>query len=125
MAHFAKLDENNVVIEVIVVDNSDILNDAGVEDEEVGKTFLENITGHPRNMWAQTSYNRNFRRNYAGMGMIFDAERNAFIMSKPYPSWLFDELNCSWYSPVPEPVLEPKKKNIWHEDTLSWEVQDL
>jgi len=120
MAHFAKLDENNIVTDVIVVNDSDILNENGEEDEEVGKIFLESLFGHPRNKWAQTSYNRSFRKNYAGVGMVFDAERDAFIMQKPYPSWIFDEYNLSWYAPVPEPSPNGTSTFVWDETNLSW-----
>lgn len=120
MAHFAKLDDNNIVTDVIVVNNSDILNENGEEDEEVGKLFLENLFGHPRDKWAQTSYNRSFRKNYASPGMIFDAERDAFIMPKPYPSWLFDENQLSWYAPVPEPAPNATVQFVWDETNLSW-----
>ena len=100
MAHFAELDENNIVTQVIVVHNNELLVD-GVETETKGVDFLESLFGH--RSWKQTSYNGNMRHNYAGIGFTYDAERDAFIAPQPYPSWSLDE-QCQWRSPVPYPA---------------------
>jgi len=100
MAHFAKLDENNIVIAVHVLNNSVITID-GVESEQAGIDFLINIHGHSK--WKQTSYNNNFRKNYAGIGYVYDAERDAFISSKPFNSWILNEDTCIWEAPTSMP----------------------
>ena len=113
MAHFAKL-ENNIVTQVIVVDNNELL-DNGVESEEKGIAFCSNLLG---GTWKQTSYNKSFRKNYAGIGYSYDEGRNAFIAPKPYPSWVLNENTCWWEAPVPYPT--DGKVYGWDEDTLSW-----
>jgi hypothetical protein len=116
MAHFAKLDHNNRVIHVSVVRNEDILNASEVEDESVGIQFLTKI--HNYDKWKQTSYNATFRKNYAGLGFIYDEERDAFIPPKPYESWSLNEETCRWEPPVPHP--EDKKLYLWDEETQNW-----
>jgi hypothetical protein len=124
MAHFAELDENNVVLRVLVVDNKDILDENGQEQEAVGVQFLTNLFGHSR--WKQTSYNANFRRHFAGNGHTYDSERNAFIPPKPYPSWVLDEEKLIWKTPIDEPADsgqgEGKRPYRWNEDTQEWVV---
>ena len=93
MAHFAKIDENNVVIQVVVVDNKDTADASGVEKEHIGAAFLERLLG---GTWKQTSYNGNKRKNYAGMGYTFDAVRDAFIQPKPSDDAVLDEETCQW-----------------------------
>ena len=95
MAHFAKLDENNNVIEVHVVNNNELLDDNGVELEEKGVAFLVNWSGGYLR-WKQTSYNANFRKNYAGIGYTFDAARDAFIPPRPSEDATLDESTCQW-----------------------------
>lgn len=114
MAHFAKLDENNVVIFVTVG-----------RDEDDGKEI--ELTARTGDVYKQTSYNTHggvhsldgtpFRKNYAGIGYTYDAQRDAFIPPKPYPSWVLDEDTCLWNAPVTKPT---KGKYIWNEDTTSW-----
>jgi hypothetical protein len=127
MAHFAKLDENNVVIEVNVVNNSDVNNLEFPESEPIGILFLTQWSNGYSN-WKQTSYNANFRKNYAGIGYIFDLERDAFIPPKPYVSWLLDEDTCLWNAPVAMPedigTGNPPKCYRWDEQTLSWIEHD-
>ena len=125
MAHFAKI-ENNVVTQVIVVDNKDCADASGVEKEYIGAAFCERLLG---GTWKQTSYNGSIRKNYAGVGYAFDAERDAFIPPKPYNSWLLNEDTCLWEAPVAMPADagtgEPPKRYTWDEDTVNWiEVQD-
>ena len=103
MAHFAQIDENNVVLQVLVVSNSD-LNDLPFPDSEpIGVQFLKSLFG-AQTEWKQTSYNANFRKNYAGIGFAYDATLDAFIPEKPFPSWLLDTQNCLWNPPVPYPA---------------------
>ena len=101
MAHFAKIDENNVVIQVVVVDNKDTADASGVEKEHIGAAFLERLLG---GTWKQTSYNGNKRKNYAGLGYTFDAARDAFIPPKPSDDATLDEATCQWIVPVIEPA---------------------
>jgi hypothetical protein len=93
MAHFAQLDENNVVTQVIVVHNNELLVD-GLEQESKGVAFCQNLLG---GIWVQTSYNGNLRKNFAGIGYTYDAQRDAFIEPKPEgEGWLLDEATCIW-----------------------------
>lgn len=100
MAHFAKIDDNNIVQQVIVVDNSVILDESGNENETLGKEFCTQLFG---GIWVQTSYNGKFRKNYAGIGYTYDISRDAFIPPKPYLSWILDENTCQWGAPIPYP----------------------
>ncbi len=117
MAHFAKLDDNNIVLEVDVVNNSDIDNLSFPDSEPVGVAFLTQWSGGYTN-WKQTSYNNNFRKNYAGIGYIYDTTLDAFIPQKPYPSWLLNTQTCQWEPPVPYP--NDGKIYVWDEQTQSW-----
>jgi hypothetical protein len=117
MAHFAKLDENNVVLEVNIVDNENLLDSSGIEREELGVVFLVQWSGGYTN-WKQTSYNGNIRKNYAGIGYTYDATRDAFIPPKPYASWVLNEDSCLWNSTVAYPI--DGKAYLWDENTLSW-----
>lgn len=117
MAHFAKLDEHNIVLDVNVVNNSDCDDLPFPESEPVGIAFLTQWSGGYTN-WKQTSYNANFRKNYAGIGYIYDATLDAFIPPKPYPSWLLNTTTCQWEAPVPYP--NDGKQYYWDEATLSW-----
>ena len=116
MAHFAKLDENNVVLEVHCVHNNELMVD-GVESEAKGVEFLVMWSGgYP--FWKQTSYNKTFRKNYAGIGYTYDAQRDAFLPPQPFASWVLNEQTCQWDSPVPYPSDE--NKYVWDESTTSW-----
>jgi hypothetical protein len=114
MAHFAQLDENNLVLQVIVVHNNELLVD-GVESEAKGTEFCQSLFG---GNWIQTSYNGNIRKNYAGVGYTYDATRDAFIAPQPYLSWVLNETTCHWGSPVPYP--DDGKMHFWDEPTTSW-----
>ena len=120
MAHFAKLDENNYVIGVHVVVNA-VITINGVESEQLGIDFLTNLHGY--NLWKQTSYNRKFRKNYAGVGYYYDSIRDAFIPPKPFESWILDDFSCLWQSPVPYP--SDGKMYTWNEDILNWQEINL
>ena len=115
MAHFAEIDGNNIVTRVIVVGNADTSDASGVEKEHIGAAFCERLLG---GVWKQTSYNANFRKNYAGIGYSYDANRDAFIPPKPFNSWVINEETCRWDPPTPMPTDE--KMYRWDEDTTSW-----
>ena len=120
MAHFAELDQDNTVLQVIVVSNSDVNNLPFPESEPVGIAFCQSLLG-PDTLWAQTSYNANFRYNYAGIGYTFDptpAPNGAFIPPKPYPSWLLNTNIFQWEPPVPYP--SDGGLYEWDEATQSW-----
>ena len=146
MAHFAKIGINSKVIGVHAVDNKDLLNADNVEDESVGKQFLENIHGWP--LWVQTSYNtrggkhykedgtesddqsKALRKNYAGIGFTWDEDRDAFYPPKPYASWVLNETTCQWDAPVAYPSVttygDPAKPYdiIWDETNTRWTATD-
>ena len=114
MAHFAKLNENNLIQQVIVVHNNELLIN-GVESEAKGIEFCQSLLG---GVWLQTSYNGNMRKNYAGIGYTYDSTRNAFIAPKPFASWVLDEATCRWNAPVAYPTDD--KRYTWNEATTSW-----
>ena len=109
MAHFAKLNSENIVEQVVVVHNND------APDEATGIAFLNTLFG--ATTWAQTSYNAKIRKNYAGIGYTYDSQRDAFIPPQPYPSWTLVEETCQWAAPVSRPVYGAY---LWDEATLSW-----
>lgn len=116
MAHFAELDQNNIVIRVIVVSNADTsLN--GVEDEAVGIAFCKSLFG-PHTRWVQTSYNGSQRKRYAAVGYSYDSSLDAFIPPQPYPSWHLDPQTCNWAAPIPMP--NDGAWYIWDESNQSW-----
>jgi len=115
MAHFAQLDNQNTVLQVIVVHNNELL-DNGVESEAKGIAFCQSL--FPNTRWAQTSYNGNIRKNYAGVGFLYDPIRDAFIPPKPYPSWVLDEATCRWGAPIPYPT--DGERYVWDEATQTW-----
>jgi len=126
MAHFAKLDENNVVTEVHVVANRDTSDANGVEKEYIGQAFLEKLFG---GTWKQTSYNGNIRKNYAGIGYTYNADIDAFVPPQPFASWILNTDTAQWEAPVAMPADagtgEPPKMYSWDEATTSWvEVQN-
>lgn len=105
MAHFAEIDENNIVLRVLVVDNS---------EEHRGEEFLAEELGLG-GIWIQTSYNGNFRKQYAGYGYYYDSTKDMFIAPQPYPSWTLNE-NNDWKAPIER----EDDLSIWDEETLSW-----
>ena len=114
MAHFAQI-KNGLVTQVIVVSNADTANAEGVELESIGAAFCERLLGGE---WKQTSYSGKMRKNYAGIGYAYDAERDAFIEPQPYPSWILNEQTCQWESPTPMPT--DGNRYSWDEATLNW-----
>jgi len=135
MGHFAKLNENNIVIEVNSLSNF-VFEINGIEDEAKGIEFLSFISNHLS--WKQTSYNtrggiyyqhdntpseeqsKAFRKNYAGIGYTYDEQRDAFIPPKIYNSWILNEDTCLWESPIPYP--NDGNRYYWNEETLSWNL---
>jgi len=117
MAHFAQLDGNNVVTQVIVIDNKDTADVNGTEKEYIGAAFCERLFG---GIWKQTSYNANFRKNYAGIGYTYQADIDAFVPPKPYASWTLDA-NAHWQPPTPMPTSETiGVYYTWDEANQSW-----
>ncbi len=117
MAHFAQLDENNVVIRVIVIANDGLMDANGAESEQKGIEFCQSLFG-AETQWVQTSYNNKFRYRYAPVGGTYDQDRDAFIYAKPFPSWVFNETTLDWDAPIPYP--SDGKPYRWDEPTLSW-----
>lgn len=117
MAHFAKLDENNLVVSVLVVSNDDI-KEGDQELEEKGIKFLKDITGHDK--WVQTSYNRKFRKHYAMIGGSYLPEHDAFVPVKPFESWVLNTEKYLWEPPAPYP--QDGNDYMWDENTVSWSL---
>ena len=120
MAHFAQLDENNVVLQVIVIDNKDTADANGVEKEHIGAAFCEKLLG---GTWKQTSYNGNIRKNYAGIGYTYNESIDAFVAPKPYTSWVLDEEKGVYTAPTPMPTdadQEAGEYYRWDEETTAW-----
>ena len=113
MAHFAKISENKEVLQVLTLDNKDMLNTDGVEDETVGQIYLQKNNNWPSHLWIQTSYNTSgnihnnggtaFRGNYAGIGYTWDSTNNMFWHPKPFNSWTKNILTASWEAPLTIP----------------------
>jgi hypothetical protein len=126
MAYFAKLNENNVVLNVHSVENNELLVD-GVENEQKGIEFLQSLHGHL--YWKQTSFNMlagkhsegkaPVRKNFAAVDYTYDPARDAFYAPQPYPSWSLDEESCLWLPPVPYPA--DGQEYHWMEDNQVWE----
>lgn len=115
MAHYAQIDENNIVTQVIVVDNKDTADANGVEKEYIGAAFCERLFG---GTWKQTSYNGNIRKNYAGIGYTYNADIDAFVPPKPFASWVLNEDTCQWKAPVDMP--NDGQMYSWDEATQTW-----
>jgi len=148
MAHFAKLGANSKVIQVLTLDNKDMLNADGIEDEAVGQQYLEQHNNWPAQMWIQTSYNTSnnkhssgddskaFRGNYAGIGYTWDEDDQIFWGKKPYASWVKNTTDARWQSPIgdaPALTAEQTSQNEagtnswgyhWNEANQSWDLTD-
>jgi len=122
MAYFAKLGTGNIIETVISINNAVITDANGVEQEQLGVDFINKLY-NTRDVWKQTSYNRNFRKNYAGIGYQYDQQRDAFIAPKPFNSWILNEDTCRWEAPVAYP--QDNNQYRWNESTLSWEIIEL
>jgi hypothetical protein len=110
MAHFAEIDESGVVLQVLVVPDA---------QEHRGHEFLADDLGLG-GTWLQTSYNARIRKNYAGIGMTYNADRDAFIHPQPYASWILNEDTCQWEAPVPYPT--DGVMYTWNEETTDWKA---
>lgn len=106
MAHWAELDENNIVLRVVVGNNN--------HSNEGYDWLIENLGGR----WIKTSYNHNIRARFAGIGYYYDEERDIFIAPQPYPSWILNNITTEWESPIPYP--KDNEKYVWDEENLSW-----
>ena len=146
MAHFAKLGSNNKVIAVLTLDNKDMHDANGVENETVGQQYLEKHNNWPAQMWIQTSYNTTnnthllggtpFRGNYAGIGYTWDEDNQIFWPKKPHSSWVKDLTIADWKSPIGDaPALTTEQTNqiiagthqwgyTWNEDNTTWDLID-
>ncbi len=140
MAHFAKINENNIVTKVITISNDVLIDNNGEEQEQLGIDFLNNLYKTDNVIWKKTSYNTHngkhyysnesgervesddqskaFRKNHAGIGYTYDATRDAFIRPKPYDSWVLNETTCDWDAPISEP--SDGKNYKWDESSNSW-----
>jgi hypothetical protein len=117
MAHFAKIDDQGIVVSVIVVNNETLNNLEFPESEPVGIAFLTEWSGGYTN-WKQASYNSNFRKHFAGVGYTYDSVLDAFIPPKTYPSWVLNTDTCEWETPIPYPT--DGKDYDWNEETQQW-----
>ena len=148
MAHFAKISETNEVLTVLTLNNSDMLNADGVENESVGQQYLETHNNWPAQMWIQTSYNTSqnkhnsgdnskaLRGNYAGIGYTWDEDDQIFWPEKPFASWVKDIATATWKSPIgdaPELTSEQTSQNtanthrwgyFWNEANTTWDLTD-
>jgi hypothetical protein len=124
MAYFAKLGTGNIIEQVISINNSVITDSNGVEQEQLGVDFINKLY-NTRDVWKQTSYNKNFRKNFAGIGYSYDQTRDAFIPPKPFNSWILNEDTCRWESPVAIPTteLENNQDYFWNESIINWEIK--
>jgi hypothetical protein len=134
MAYFAKLGTGNIIEQVISIDNSVIIDANGVEQEQLGVDFINKLY-NTRDVWKQTSYNTKagvhvlggipFRKNYAGIGFIYDEARDAFVEPKPHNSWILNESTCRWESPIPKPNRDGLNNNqiwVWNEQNKVWDL---
>ena len=131
MASFAKIGLNNKVMEILSVHNNELLDSNGVEQEVNGIDFLTKLTGW--SIGVQTSYNTHggvhnnngtpLRKNHAGIGMIYDENKNAFISKKPYISWILNEDTCIWEAPVTYP--DDGERYTWNEATTTWDLTSV
>ena len=133
MARFAKLNSENIVIRVECVANEVLKDSNGVEQESIGIEFLKTLHNEPNAIWKQTSYNtiggkhtKNgipLRKNFAGIGFIYDSNRDAFISPKPFNSWILNESTCIWEAPISYPT--DGQRYTWKEETQSWTLQTI
>ena len=131
MAYFAKLGTGNIVETIISINNSVITDNNGIEQEQLGVDFINNLYG-TNDIWKQTSYNTigginklngtPFRKNYAGIGFTYDSQRDAFIPPKPFNSWILNETTCLWNAPVARP--NDGNMYSWNEEILNWELMN-
>jgi hypothetical protein len=139
MAHFAKISEDNIVLQVLAFNNSDMVDANGQPSELIGQQYLQTHNNWPAHLWVQTSYNtfqnthglggNPFRGNFAGIGYIWDSINNIFYPQKPYSSWILNVNEARWQSPIGDkPSLTDEQKQttahyVWNETSLSWEIK--
>jgi hypothetical protein len=146
MAYFAKLGTGNIVEQVISINNAVITDNNGIEQEQLGVDFINNLY-NTRDVWKQTSYNtrggkyynldntlgdqsKSFRKNYAGIGYTYNETRDAFIPPKPFNSWVLNETTYDWEAPVARPEftqeqIDNKSYCIWNESILNWDIRTV
>jgi len=125
MAHFAELNDNKVVTRVVVIGNDISANGGTLEDNDMhidGEKFC--IKLFKGGVWKQTSYNSNFRKQYAGIGSTYDSVKDKFISPQPYNSWALDA-NDDWQAPVTYPTDITEKRISWDEENLRWIAKDF
>ena len=133
MSSFAKLNSENIVTTVVSVVNEVLKDSNGIEQENIGIEFLKTLYNEPNAIWKQSSYNTNggvhklggtpFRKNHAGIGYVYDSQRDAFITPKPYNSWILNESTCNWEAPFAYPVdSNINNRYKWNEEILNWEL---
>jgi len=136
MAYFSKLNSENIVETVISINNAVITDSNGIEQEQLGVDFINQLY-KTNDIWKKTSYNtrvgkyfnsdntlgdqsKAFRKNYAGIGYTYDSQRDAFIPPKPFNSWILNETTCNWNAPIAYPT--DGQKYTWNEEILNWEL---
>jgi len=124
MAEFAKLDSNNIVIQVVLISDEDITDPStGLVSENLGKKLCEDIYG---GVWIQTCSNGSFRKNFAGPDYFYDSQLDAFLKPKPYDSWILNLETCDWEPPIGYPVLDDNNiRYIWNEESQSWSFYNI
>jgi hypothetical protein len=120
MANFARLDENNYVVQTIVICNDDIVDENGNESESMGIEICKELSGYPDDTWIQTSYNSRIRSKFASIGDRYIPDRDIFISSSPHDSWIFNEETLDWDPPVDYPSDYNDMCYFWDEESLSW-----
>ena len=121
MAHFAQLDDQNNVMNVVVINNSDIDNLPFPQSEPVGIALCQSIYG-PDTIWKQASYNNNYRRQYAEIGGFYYPPVDVFVGIKPFTSWVFRTSDATWQAPIPMPSAPSNYKAVWNEEYLDWDI---
>jgi len=121
MAHFARI-ENNIVVDIHVVDNHNLLDESGNEQEQIGIDYLKSLWGDLR--FIQCSYNSTIRKRYPGIGYSYDETNDVFIAPQPYSSWTLNE-GFDWQCPVEMPTVELPQLAVWNEEIVSWDIIDI
>lgn len=122
MAHYARVNSENIVTYVTPVDNDLIIDENGLENDDLALNHLySTIPDSINDRWIKTSYNNNIRYHYAGIGYSYNEQLDAFVRPKPFDSWLFNEEICDWEAPIPKPEINPENPEyIWDEELLNW-----
>jgi hypothetical protein len=118
MANFARIDKDNIVVQLVKIDTRNNVDSEGVEREHIGAAYLKNMYGTEG--WIQTSFNKTFRKNYAMLGGVYDKELDMFLKIKMYPSWVINHENGEWTAPVQRPT--DNNKYSWNESACKWDL---